>query len=104
MKVFPLGPLKNFKNNEDPWLSDYPGPADNRFSYYHLINLANENKNSIGNAPDGYKRNIILKESNPQLSTKSQKHCRVFVTREDLAFCWLSKTLISWQDYPTTYW
>ena len=60
MKVFPLGPVKNSKSNENPWLSDYPGPADNRFSYYHLINLANENKNSIGNAPDGYKRNIII--------------------------------------------
>ena len=60
MRVFPLGSVASLRVNEDPWLSNFPGPADNRFNYYHLLELANSNQNSIGNAPDGSARNVII--------------------------------------------
>ncbi len=34
------------------WLPAYPSPPDFRFNYYHLLTLARENKNSIGNVSD----------------------------------------------------
>ncbi len=52
MKTLFNVPLQQVVNTADEWLPAYPSPPDFRFNYYHLLTLAKNNKNSIGNAPN----------------------------------------------------
>ena len=38
--------------SDDPWKPSYPNSPDLRFSYYHLLDLARQNKNGIGKVKD----------------------------------------------------
>ncbi|MYB34967.1 MAG: NAD(P)-binding protein [Gammaproteobacteria bacterium] len=52
MKTLFNVPLQKDVGADDGWLPAYPSPPDFRFNYYHLLTLAKDNANSIGNAPN----------------------------------------------------
>lgn len=52
--------LPQIPSDPDTWLPNYPNPADFRFDYHKLLNLARQNENAIGQAPEHRPRVAIV--------------------------------------------
>ncbi|MDC0563251.1 DUF2083 domain-containing protein [Alphaproteobacteria bacterium] len=63
-----LGVTITERKPNDIWLPNYPNPADLRFNYYKLLELAQQNSNGIGKPADAvqlkFSKDICYADSN----------------------------------------